>query len=160
MARVLLQGRVSETQAATLRAYADEVGLPLYQATVRALELGIAALVTRTATDGAEVATPVAKSGTIDADSASIEAIEIALGEIMARSERSDVLLRQTLFAAGAAYAAALAAAGEGASLDRKEAILGEVALDAQAVFERQLAKTREGKRPDESRMPMRPVCD
>lgn len=50
------------------------------------------------------------------------DAIETALGELFARADRSDALLRQTLFAAGAGYAAARAAAGEGASAERVEA--------------------------------------
>ena len=141
MARVMLTARVTDTQAAALKAWAAEAGLPAYQATVRALEIGIAALVGR---QDAKSEPGVASSASNVAGLARNEAIETALGELFARADRSDALLRQTLFAAGAAYAAALAAAGEGASAERAEAIKGEVARDAERVFERQLAKAQE----------------
>lgn len=134
MARVMLTGRVTDSQAAALRAYAADVGLPLYQATVRALEIGIATLIGGRG-EGAvtAVAAPVPDTG----------AIEEALGELMARADRSDALLQRTLFAAGAAYAAGLAAAGEGAPPERAAAIKAEVARDSEAIFERQLAMAR-----------------
>lgn len=134
MARVMLTGRVTDSQAAALRAYAAEVGLPLYQATVRALEIGIATLIGgRGEGVSTDAAAPVPDTS----------AIEEALGELMARADRSDALLQRTLFAAGAAYAAGLAAAGEGAPPQRAAAIKAEVARDSEAIFERQLAMAR-----------------
>ena len=136
MARVMLTGRVTDSQAAALRAYAADVGLPLYQATVRALEIGIATLIGgRGEGAGTEAAVPAPVPDT--------GAIEEALGELMARADRSDALLQRTLFAAGAAYAAGLAAAGEGAPPERAAAIKAEVARDSEAIFERQLAMAR-----------------
>ena len=134
MARVMLTGRVTDSQAAALRAYAAEVGLPLYQATVRALEIGIATLIGGRGEGAATDATAPAPDTT---------AIEDALGELMARADRSDALLQRTLFAAGAAYAAGLAAAGEGVPPERAAAIKAEVARDSEAIFERQLAMAR-----------------
>ena len=134
MARVMLTARVTDSQAAALRAYAAEVGLPLYQATVRALEIGIATLVGgRSDAPATGVASPAHDTS----------AIEDALGELVARADRSDALLQRTLFAAGAAYAAGLAAAGEGTAPERAAAIKVEVARDSEAIFERQLAMAR-----------------
>lgn len=134
MARVMLTGRVTDSQAAALRAYAAEVGLPLYQATVRALEIGIATLI-----GGRGEGVPTDAAAPVPDTSA----IEEALGELMARADRNDALLQRTLFAAGAAYAAGLAAAGEGAPPERAAAIKAEVARDSEAIFDRQLAMAR-----------------
>ena len=135
MARVMLTARVTDSQAAALRAYAADVGLPLYQATVRALEIGIATLV------GGRREGP--QSEPRASETVSTTAIEDALGELMARADRSDALLRRTLFASGAAYAAGLAAAGEGVAPERAAAIKTEVARDSEAIFDRQLAMAR-----------------
>ena len=40
----MLTGRVTEANAKTLKSWADEAGLPMYQAVVRALEVGISSL--------------------------------------------------------------------------------------------------------------------
>lgn len=135
MVRVMLSARVTETQAAALRSYAADVGLPYYQATVRALELGIAALVGgKTEAAMVPVVPPV-----------ELDALHDAVGDLLARSERTERLLQRTLFAAGAAYAAAMAAAGEGASPERVTAIKDEIVRDSQHIYDRQLAKAQAG---------------
>lgn len=134
MARVMLTARVTDTQAAALKGYAAEVGLPLYQATVRALELGIAALV---GGRGAELARhdPIAPAGI---SASEIDALREAVERLTVRAELTDRLTQRSLYAAGAAYAAALA--GPGQSPEHK----AQVAHDAQVIFDRQLAKARE----------------
>ncbi len=135
MPRVMLTARVTDSQAAALKGYAAEVGLPLYQATVRALELGIAALV---GGRGAEPATadPGAATGVVAGE---VEALRDAVERLTVRAELTDRLTQRTLYAAGAAYAAALAGPGEG------EERLAQIARDADRIFDRQLAKAREG---------------
>ena len=135
MPRVMLTARVTDSQAAALKSYAAEVGLPLYQATVRALELGIAALV---GGRGAEPArhdpTPAASAQTGE-----IEALREAIDRLTTRAELTDRLTQRTLYAAGAAYAASLA----GPTQDPEK--LAGIAADADKIFDRQLAKAREG---------------
>lgn len=141
--RVMLTGRVTETQAAALRAYADEVGLPLYQATVRALELGIAALI------GGRGAAPIAsaegvpgvleRAGESIASEAELSALREAVDRLTDRAELTDRLVQRTLYASCASYAASIAAPGEGAEH------LATIAADADRIFDRQLAKAREG---------------
>lgn len=133
MARVMLTGRVTDTQAAALKGYAADVGLPLYQATVRALELGIAALV------GGRGAEPAGSDGsaTTVPNSPDVEALREAIERLTTRSELTDRLIQRTLYAAGAAYAAALAEPGQG------EERLAQIALDADRIFDRQLAKAK-----------------
>lgn len=134
MPRVMLTARVTDTQAAALKSYAADVGLPLYQATVRALELGIAALV------GGRGVEP-ARHDPIPAASAQtgeIEALRDAVDRLTVRAELTDRLTQRTLFAAGAAYAAALAGPGQG------DEHMAQVARDAERIFNRQLAKARE----------------
>jgi hypothetical protein len=133
MARVMLTARVTDTQAAALKGYAAEVGLPLYQATVRALELGIAALV------GGRGAEPVDNnnSAAAIATTADVEALRDAIDRLSTRSELTDRLTQRTLYAAGAAYAAALAGPGQG------EERLAQIAKDADRIFDRQLARAR-----------------
>ena len=138
MARVMLTGRVTEAQAAALRAHAEAVGLPMYQATVRALELGIAAL-----TGGREPPAPAVDRAIQQASM--MEEVRSMMDRLATRAELSDRLVQRTLYAAGAAYAAALAGATDGAEPDRADAIKRDVARDAEAVFERQLARAREG---------------
>nr|KIS29560.1 hypothetical protein TQ38_28020 [Novosphingobium sp. P6W] len=136
MARVMLTARVTETQAAVLRSYADEAGLSLYQATVRAIELGIAAFV---AGRSAEPASPDHPAG----HSEEIAALREGIERLTVRAELSDAVTQRTLFAAGAAYAASLAVAGQGASPERLAQIKDEIARDSYAIFERQLAMAR-----------------
>ena len=138
MARVMLTGRVTEAQAAALRAHAEAVGLPMYQATVRALELGIAAL-----TGGREPPAPAVDRAI--AQASIMEEVRSMMDRLATRAELSDRLVQRTLYAAGAAYAAALAGATDGAEPERADAIKRDVARDADAVFERQLARAREG---------------
>ena len=135
MPRVMLTARVTHTQAAALKSYAGEVGLPLYQATVRALELGIAALVGGRGIEAARSATTPA----VQASTEQMEALREAVDRLTIRAELADKLTQRTLYASGAAYAASLAGAGQG------EAHLERIAQDAAAIFERQLAKAREG---------------
>ena len=135
MPRVMLTARVTDTQAAALKSYAAEVGLPLYQATVRALELGIAALV---GGRGVELARHD-QAPTASAPAGEIEALREAVDRLTTRAELTDRLTQRTLYAAGAAYAASLAGPGEG------EERLATIARDADRIFDRQLAKAREG---------------
>ncbi len=135
MPRVMLTARVTDTQAAALKSYAADVGLPLYQATVRALELGIAALV------GGRGAEPV-RHDTAPPASVSVgevEALREAVERLTVRAELADRLTQRTLYAAGAAYAAALAGPGQG------DEHMAGITRDAQRIFDRQLAKAREG---------------
>lgn len=133
MARVMLTGRVTDTQAAALKGYAADVGLPLYQATVRALELGIAALI------GGRGAEPTGSDSTPATlpNSPDVEAMREAIDRLITRSELTDRLIQRTLYAAGAAYAAALAEPGQG------EERLAQIARDADRIFDRQLAKAK-----------------
>lgn len=133
MARVMLTGRVTDTQAAALKSYAVDVGLPLYQATVRALELGIAALV------GGRGAEPTGSDSTPATlpNSPDVEALREAIDRLTTRSELTDRLIQRTLYAAGAAYAAALAEPGHG------EERLAQITRDADRIFHRQLAKAK-----------------
>lgn len=136
MPRVMLTARVTDTQAAALKAYATDVGLPLYQATVRALEIGIATLIGGRGAGELPAPNPPQVVPPIDH-----EAVLDGLGALMARADQTDALIRRTLFAAGAAYAAGLAAAREGVTPARADEVMAEVARDSEAVFERQLAK-------------------
>lgn len=134
MPRVMLTARVTDTQAAALKSYAADVGLPLYQATVRALELGIAALVGGRGAEPARYDTaplPSALAG-------EVEALREVVERLTIRAELTDRLTQRTLYAAGAAYAAALAGPGQG------EERLAAITRDADRIFERQLAKARE----------------
>ena len=135
MPRVMLTARVTDTQAAALKGYAAEVGLPLYQATVRALELGIATLVGGRGAEPARV-DPGSPTGVAAGE---VEALREAVERLTVRAELTDRLTQRTLYAAGAAYAAALAGPGEG------EERLAQIARDADRIFGRQLAKAREG---------------
>ena len=135
MPRVMLTARVTDTQAAALKSYAADVGLPLYQATVRALELGIAALV------GGRGASPEdnLKGPDLVTSDPELAALREAVDRLTVRAELTDRLTQRTLYAAGAAYAAALAGPGEG------EQRLAAITQDADRIFDRQLAKAREG---------------
>jgi hypothetical protein len=131
----MLTARVTDTQAAALKSYATDVGLPLYQATVRALELGIASLVGgRGAEQVRHDPVPVADGSTEE-----IEALREAIDRLTIRAELNDRLTQRTLFAAGAAYAAALAGPGQG------DEHMASITRDAERIFDRQLAKAREG---------------
>ncbi|WP_374942977.1 hypothetical protein [Sphingomonas sp.] len=125
---------MTDTQAAALKSYAADVGLPLYQATVRALELGIASLV------GGRGAEPVRHDPVPVADGSTeaIEALREAIDRLTIRAELTDRLTQRTLFAAGAAYAAALAGPGQG------DEHMASITRDAERIFDRQLAKARE----------------
>jgi hypothetical protein len=130
MARVMLTGRVTDTQAAALKSYAAEVGLPLYQATVRALELGIATLVGGRGGEP-DHAVPMGVSAS------EIEALREAVDRMTQRAELSERLTQRTLYAACAAYAAALAGPGNGA------AHKAGITHDADQIFDRQLILAR-----------------
>ena len=135
MPRVMLTARVTDAQAAALKLYAGEVGLPLYQATVRALELGIAALVGGRGIDAMQAAgTP---AGILPASE--VEALREAVDRLSTRAELTDRLVQRTLYASCASYAAALAEPGEGPER------LAVIARDTDRIFDRQLAKAREG---------------
>lgn len=142
----MLTGRVTEPQADALKAYAESAGLPLYQATVRALELGIAALAGPESGEPVQAAPASLDSQAIEALRASIErmierheAQADMLSQIVMRADLSDRLTQRALYAAGAAYAAALAGPGE------TEDHRAEIARDAERIFARQLAKVQEG---------------
>lgn len=135
MPRVMLTARVTDSQAAALKSYAADVGLPLYQATVRALELGIAALV---GGRGAAPAETPKGPDPVTSDS-ELATLREAVDRLTVRAELTDRLTQRTLYAAGAAYAAALAGPGEG------EERLAAITRDADRIFDRQLAKAREG---------------
>ena len=135
MGRVMVGARVTDAQAAALRAYADDVGLPFYQASVRAFELGIAALVGGRGVEPARTEAAPAP----DPSPNQMEALREAVERLTVRAELSDRVNQRTLYAAGAAYAAALAGPGQG------EEYMAQVAHDAERIFERQLAKAREG---------------
>ncbi len=134
MPRVMLTARVTDSQAAALKSYAADVGLPLYQATVRALELGIAALV------GGRGAEPVKPdpAPAAGASAGEMEALREAVERLTVRAELTDRLTQRTLYAAGAAYAAALAGPGQA------DEHMAQIARDAERIFDRQLAKARE----------------
>ena len=134
MTRVMLTARVTDTQAAALKSYAAEVGLPVYQATVRALELGIAALVGGRGIEPARAAS--APDAGVLPDQ--VEALREAVERLTVRAELSDRVNQRTLYAAGAAYAAALAGPTEAPER------LATIAADADRIFERQLARARE----------------
>ena len=138
MARVMLTGRVMEQQAEALKSYAAKAGMPVYQATVRALELGIAELVgrqTRHEPDPENNHIPQAE----------LQILSDAIERLTIRAELNDRLTRQTLYASGAAYAAAMAGISEGTPDERMAEIKREIAEDADTVFERQLGKAQEG---------------
>ena len=142
----MLTGRVTEPQADALKAYAESAGLPLYQATVRALELGIAALAEPQSGEPVQAAPASLDSEAIESLRASIEkmiARHEAQGDMLSqlamRADLSDRLTQRALYAAGAAYAAALAGPGE------TEEHRAEIARDADRIFERQLAKVSDG---------------
>lgn len=130
----MLTARVTDTQAAALKSYAADVGLPLYQATVRALELGIASLV---GGRGAAPAEPQPSPGQVAPDP-ELATLREAVDRLTVRAELTDRLTQRTLYAAGAAYAAALAGPGQG------DEHMAQVARDAERIFDRQLAKARE----------------
>ncbi len=141
--RVMLTGRVTETQAAALRAYADEVGLPLYQATVRALELGIAALIGGRGAAPLEAAQDGPRAGEGIASEMEISALREAVDRLTLRAELTDRLVQRTLYASCASYAASLAElVGEE---EQRPERLTAIAEDADRIFDRQLAKAREG---------------
>ena len=146
LARVMLTGRVTEPQADALKAYAESAGLPLYQATVRALELGIAALAEPRDGEPVQTAPASLDSEMIEGLRASIESMierheaqADMLSQIVMRADLSDRLTQRVLYAAGAAYAAALAGPGE------TEEHRAEIARDADRIFARQLAKVQKG---------------
>ena len=143
---MMLTGRVTEPQADALKAYAESVGLPLYQATVRALELGIAALAEPQSGEPVQAAPASLDSEAIEALRASIESMierhdaqADMLSQIVMRADLNDRLTQRALYAAGAAYAAALAGPGE------TKGHRAEIARDAARIFARQLAKVQEG---------------
>lgn len=145
MARVLLGARVTDAQADALRGYAGEAGVTFYQATVRAIEIGITVLTSGGGTSPGQV--PPA-GHLVEADKGLRDTVESLRGMIEGLCETNERLAIRTdlitkvaqrgLYAAGAAYAAALAGPGKG------DAHMAEIARDADRIFERQLAKAQE----------------
>ena len=133
MPRVMLTGRVIDTQAAALRSYAAEVGLPMYQATVRALELGIAVLVGWRGPEPAKLE----EEGTPYPVHDDLIELKEAIDKLTTRAELTDGLVQRTLYMAGAAYSASLA------SQPQEAYRLKSIARDADQVFIEQLAKAR-----------------
>ena len=138
MARVMLTGRVTNAQAAALRAHAEAVGLPMYQATVRALEHGIAILT-------GDRETPVTTADRVKAPVSELERLRTTVERLTIRAELRDRLVQQALYMSCAAYAAALAVATKGAAPEQVDEIERDVAHVADAVFGRQLARAWEG---------------
>lgn len=134
MARVMLTGRVTDTQAAKLRDYAASIGLPLYQATVRALELGIATLTNEHQNAGEEP--PQSAAAMPDPE---LLALREMVDRLALRAELADRIIQRSLYTSCASYAAALAGPGHG------EEHMAQIARDADRIFERQLGKAREG---------------
>ena len=138
MARVMLTGRVTDAQAAALRAHAEAVGLPMYQATVRALEHGIAILT-------GDRDTPVPTADRVKAPVSELERLRTTIERLTIRAELRDRLVQRALYMSCAAYAAALAAATKGAAPEQVNEIERDVTHVADAVFGRQLARAWEG---------------
>ncbi|WP_128082139.1 hypothetical protein [Sphingomonas sp. Ant20] len=101
----MLTGRVTDAQAAALKSYAADVGLPVYQATVRALELGIATLVGGRGAEPAQAAPASVSAGEIDA-------LREAIDRLSQRAELSDRLTQRTLYAAGGGLCCGASGAG------------------------------------------------
>lgn len=139
----MLTGRVTDTQAAALRAYAADVGLPLYQATVRALELGIATLIGGRGAAPLEAAQEAPSALEREASDLELSALREAVERLTTRAELTDRLVQRTLYASCASYAASIAEPGEGP--DKRPERLAAIAADADRIFDRQLAKAREG---------------
>ena len=101
---MMLTGRVTEPQADALKAWAEKAGLPLYQATVRALELGIAALAEPQSGEPVQAAPASLDSEAIEALRASIEkmierhdAQADMLSQIVMRADLNDRLTQRAL---------------------------------------------------------------
>ena len=73
------------------------------------------------------------------ASDAELTALRETVDRLTLRAELTDRLVQRTLYASCASYAASLAAPGEGAER------LAAIAEDADRIFDRQLAKAREG---------------
>lgn len=132
MSRVMLSARVTKAQADALRQFADEAGLPLYQATVRALERGIEALTENKTETTSPPSEPV-----------NLDRIEEGIGILQAHVERIEALNDRSLFAAGAAYAATVIAAKTGMSADERKQFDKAIATEANKIHKRQLDKAR-----------------
>ena len=134
MSRVVLSARVTQTQSDALRAYAAQAGLPFYQATVRALEAGIAILAGSPDADAAPQVEPV-----------NLDRIEEGLGLLQAHIERIGQMSERALFAAGASYAAGVVSAKSAMTPDERKSFDDDVAREADRIFARQLAIARGG---------------
>lgn len=132
MGRVVLGARVTDSQAAALRAYAEQAGLTFYQATIRAVEIGIASLAEERQTDDASPSTDTPPDP-------ELVALRETVDRLALRAELADRVIQRSLYTSCASYAAALAGPGHG------EEHMAQIARDADRIFERQLAKAREG---------------
>jgi hypothetical protein len=145
MGRVVLGARVTDAEAEALRVYAAQTGLTFYQATIRAVEVGIAAL-TAAADNTPEAVVPDGLSAqavqdlrdTIESLRLTVEGLCDTNTRLTTHIELTGKVAQRSLYAAGAAYAAALA--GPGTS----DAHKAEILTDANRIFERQLAKAQE----------------
>lgn len=146
MGRVVLGARVTDAEAEALRAYAAQTGLTFYQATIRAVEVGIAALTAAADGTPAGVAAAGPSTQAVEDLRETIERLRITVeglcdtnARLTTHIELTGKVAQRALYAAGAAYAAALA--GPGTS----DAHKAEIADDANRIFERQLAKAQAG---------------
>jgi hypothetical protein len=116
MSRVSLSLRLTRAQDAALRRYADAHGVVRYQAAIRAVEAGLAALV---------------GGGPTRSDQPSAETAD-ALGELIVRVHRLEQMTDRTLFTSAAAYQFSRKAALRGESDPAKvDQALGEAAGEA-----------------------------
>lgn len=134
MSRQTVTTRLTEVQAAVLRRYAEQQGMTFYRATAHALERGLAAMVgdPEIGTDPTSVA-------------AQPEGLEDAIGVLQAQADRGERFAKQSLYAAGAAYAAIVAVAKTSMTADEARAFDTRVSDEAERIFERQTAKALEG---------------
>lgn len=115
MHRVSLSLRLTRTQDAAVQRYAEAHGVTRYQAAIRVMEAGLAAIVASS--------TPPSGDGT---DTAA------AIGELMVRADRLERLIDRALFTAAAAYTFARQAALSGAhDLAKLDQALSEAAGEA-----------------------------
>ena len=146
MSRVVLGARVTDSEAEALRAYAEGAGITFYQATVQALAAGISTLTSDLKATPTQ-APPAANSAetvaglndTLNALRSTIEAMSDVITDLKIRAGLSEQVGQRSLYAAGAAYAAALAGPGKG------EDHMAGIVQDANRIFERQLAIAQQG---------------
>lgn len=133
MARHTVTTRLTEAQTAVLKRYAEQQGMTFYRATAHALERGLAAMV-------GEPEITVRSSGSAELP----DEIGDAIGTLQAQVDRSERFAKQSLFAAGAAYAAIVAMAKSTMTPDDARAFDTRIGDEAARVFERQAAKALE----------------